>query len=62
MLDVGSGGETGYDGLERGSRSGRIPLKIFDRNSRVRFHKLMTATGLQTLMHDLTHGLLFNHS
>jgi len=34
-----------------------IPLKIFDRNSNVRFHKFMAATGLQNSpVHGLMHG------
>lgn len=40
-----------------------ISQKIFDRNSHVRFHKCMVATGLQkSLVHGLVHGQLFNHS
>jgi len=40
-----------------------ISLKIFDRNSQVRFHKSMVATGQQKSPgHDLMHGQLFSKS
>jgi hypothetical protein len=40
-----------------------ISLKIFDRNSQVRFHKSMVAIGPQKSPgHDLMHGQLFSKS
>ena len=40
-----------------------VSPKIFDRNSNVRFHKCMVATGLQkSPAHDLMHSQLFNRS
>jgi len=40
-----------------------ISLKIFDRNSNLRFHKSMVAIGLQkSPMHDAMHGPSFNNS
>jgi hypothetical protein len=39
-----------------------VSQKSFDRNSQVRFHKCMVATGLQkSLMHGLMHRQLFIH-
>ena len=47
----------------QGSRSGRIQMKFFDRNSRVRFHKRMSATAPQNApVLDLVYGLLVNHT
>ena len=46
-----------------GGRSARIPLKIFDRNSRVRFDRCMIAARLQkSPVQDLMHNQLLNHS
>jgi hypothetical protein len=38
-------------------------LKLFDRNSQVRFHECMVGIGLQqSLMHAVVHSLLINHN
>jgi len=39
-----------------------ISLKIFDRNSQVRFHQCMAATGRQkSPVHDFMHSQPLNH-